>query len=75
MKLENVQKAIAEAQAFIDEAKALLEEKHIERDWVGGRFVETTRESEYTVSGAKNAAVKRKSMDLTRALSKMRQDK
>lgn len=67
MKRQNLQQAIEAAKAFIEEGQTLLIKPT--HEWSG-------ESDEYVQSGtAHSASLKRKSMDLTRALSKMRQDK
>lgn len=66
MKVKDVQEAIGEAQRFIAKAKACL--------WHQGEDQKAYPDDdcEYWEPSAETAACRRASMDLTRALSKMR---
>lgn len=64
MKLDNLDKAIQEAERFIEKAKVARE----------SRQPSTYAPSIYYFRGLESSACKRSSMDLTRALSKLRQD-
>lgn len=66
MKTKNLREAIEEAERFIKRAKALEDAAYGE----GGKVPDVL----YSYSTEK-AAVKRSSMDLSRALSKLRNDK
>ena len=70
MKRENVKQAIEQAKLLIAQGQALLVMPNSE-DWKTGE----PEYIEYVKAGADCAALKRRSMDLTRALSNMRQDK
>lgn len=61
MKIENIKAAIKEAQRFIDIANELLE-------------AEDKNPQSWICLPKQSGATKRSSMDLTRTLSKMRQD-
>lgn len=61
MKLENVKNAAEEAKRFIIKYNDYM-------------FAEETKHATYTMTPKESGALKRASMDLTRALSKMRQD-
>lgn len=61
MKLENVKEAAEEAERFIKKYN----------DYI---FAEQTKHASWSMTPKESGALKRASMDLTRALSKMRQE-
>lgn len=61
MKIENIEEAVAEAKRFIKKANAHLDRAKKDKYY-------------YLVGTKESGACKRASLDLTRALSKMRQD-
>ena len=63
MKISAVKEAIAEAERFLEKAKKV-------RPYVEENYPQA---SSYAVDGADTAACKRSSLDLSKALSKMRQ--
>lgn len=65
MKIKNVVIAVAEAERFIDKANDALARQHAEQ-------AATNYKHEYWVQCQENAACKRASLDLSRALSKLR---
>ena len=77
MNIELIKQAVLEAQRFIDEAtkemddqKARSERKGYNRDWF-----KASQDRGELCGGSGAATIKRRSMDLTRSLSKMRQGK
>ena len=76
MKRENEKQAIEQAKALIAQGEALLAMPD-DYDWekVLGSDTCVPKYTDYVKTGADCAALKRRSMDLTRALSNMRQDK
>lgn len=65
MKPKNVELAVAEAKRFIERATTALSHTHV---------VGSTNPITYLTSDIDNAATKRASLDLTRALAKMRRE-
>ena len=68
---ESLRTAIAEAERFLKKARDA--QKRFDREWVieSKRLALTNKES-FTVSCKENGAVKRASLDLTRALADLR---
>ena len=64
MKLSNIQQAVEAAKQFIEQAEIATNNEN-RNEW---------HSEKYSVPGKHSAALKRRSMDLTRSLSKMRQD-
>lgn len=69
MNIDLMIEAQEEAERFIESVQELLEYRATDTDWEGKRhLIKAT-----VVCGKHAATVKRRSMDLTRSLSKMRQ--
>ena len=69
MNIELMLKAQEEAERFIESVQELLEHRATNTDWQGKFHLSDAP----FIYGKHSATVKRRSMDLTRSLSKMRQ--
>jgi hypothetical protein len=73
MKKQTLQRAIAEAERFLEVAKAAYSEIEKEETGIDGIQCGHPYHEKYWAKGSILAACKRASMDLTRALSDLRQ--
>lgn len=74
MKRDNILDAVVEAQNFVDRARELLQAWDAE----GARIAAANAANQYAFPGTfprESGALKRASMDLTRQLAKMRQER
>ena len=77
MDINLIKNAVLEAQRFIDAANEELNEQKSRSEGKGynEEWFKSSQERGYLRGGQGTATIKRRSMDLTRSLSKMRQGK
>lgn len=77
MNINLIKDAVAEAQRFIDEANKEMDDQKARSEDKGYNqyYFKSAQERGFLHGSAGTATIKRRSMDLTRSLSKMRQGK
>ena len=77
MNIELIKQAVFEAQRFIDEATKEMDDQKARSESKGynGEWFRSSQDRGYLHGSQGTATIKRRSMDLTRSLSKMRQGK
>lgn len=77
MNINLIKNAVAEAQRFIDEANKEIDDQKAKSENKGcdHSYFKSAQDIGFLRGSAGTATIKRRSMDLTRALSKMRQGK